>query len=101
MSSEPGLQGLDALRGRIDECDATVLRAISSRFAAVEAIGRLKREAGVAVLQPRRRQEVIDRYRAVGVAAGLSDAFAEALALLVLEEAHRIEEEVAAGGASG
>lgn len=98
MSDGPVIEGLADYRALIDDLDAQVLGAMASRFETVEAIGRLKREAGVAVFQPQRRQRVMDRYRELGASLGLSEEFTERLALLVLEQAHRLEDRVVAEG---
>ena len=92
VTADEPLPELAELRTVIDDCDAQLIRAIHSRFSAVEQVGRLKREAGVPVLQPQRREQVMQRYRELGADAALSSEFVERLALLVLEEAHRVEE---------
>ena len=50
-------------RTRIDEMDLELVKLISKRAEAAQAIGELKRHAGLPVYEPRREQEVFDHVR--------------------------------------
>lgn len=52
-------------RRKIDELDEQIVRLLSERAAAAEAIGRLKRETNLPIYEPGREQVIFDRVRAV------------------------------------
>jgi chorismate mutase len=52
-------------RSKIDELDEQIVRLISQRAAAAQAIGELKRTAQLPVYEPNREQTVFDHVRAV------------------------------------
>jgi len=51
-------------RKKIDELDEQIVRLISQRAEAAQAIGELKRTADMPVYEPRREQAVFDHVRA-------------------------------------
>jgi chorismate mutase len=52
-------------RQRIDELDEQIVRLISQRAAAAQAIGEIKRTAAMPVYEPKREQAVFDHVRKV------------------------------------
>jgi chorismate mutase len=52
-------------RQRIDELDEQIVRLISQRAEAAQAIGELKRTSDLPVYEPKREQAVFDHVRAV------------------------------------
>jgi len=52
-------------RKKIDELDKQIVRLISERAEAAQAIGELKREAQLPVYEPGREQAVFDHVRAI------------------------------------
>ncbi len=52
-------------RKKIDELDEQIVRLISQRAEAAQAIGELKRVAALPVYEPQREQAVFDHVRAV------------------------------------
>jgi chorismate mutase len=52
-------------RQRIDELDEQIVRLISQRAEAAQAIGEIKRTSAMPVYEPKREQEVFDHVRAV------------------------------------
>jgi chorismate mutase len=52
-------------RQRIDELDEQIVRLISQRADAAQAIGELKRTSDLPVYEPKREQAVFDHVRAV------------------------------------
>jgi chorismate mutase len=57
-------------RAKVDEIDAAIVRLLNDRAACAVAIGHLKQQEHVAVYQPEREREVIERVRALTVASG-------------------------------
>ena len=58
-----GSMDIDGLRKKIDELDEEIVKLISWRAEAAQAIGQLKKGADLPVYEPRREQEVFDRVR--------------------------------------
>ncbi|RSL16937.1 chorismate mutase [Edaphobacter aggregans] len=52
-------------RQKIDELDEQIVRLISQRAGAAQAIGELKRTSDLPVYEPKREQAVFDHVRAV------------------------------------
>ena len=52
-------------RQKIDELDEEIVRLISQRAEAAQAIGELKRTSDLPVYEPKREQAVFDHVRAV------------------------------------
>ncbi len=52
-------------RQKIDELDEQIVRLISQRAEAAQAIGELKRTSDLPVYEPKREQAVFDHVRAV------------------------------------
>lgn len=63
------------LRFNIDEYDAKIIEILSKRMAIADAIGALKKEKNVAVLQSQRWTEILDKMIAQGTGKGLSEDF--------------------------
>ena len=49
------------LRERVDEVDQTLIRALNERARIVQEIATIKGEAGVAIFDPRREEEILQR----------------------------------------
>jgi len=75
---------LHDLRDAIDLVDADLVAVLAQRFALVEEVGRLKREAGLPIMQPAREQEVRDRFLALAKAHGLAPTIAAPILDLLL-----------------
>ena len=58
MTREQALDYLTECRGRIDEIDVRILALINERTVVVEEIGRIKREAGMPIYEPKREDQV-------------------------------------------
>lgn len=89
-----------ALRRRIDEIDARLVRLLSERAACALEIGRMKEAQGLAIYQPDREVEVLAHVR--GVNPGPLDN--EAVARLferIIDEARRLERTASARRATG
>ena len=94
---------IDALRIRIDEIDAQLVRLLNERAACALAIGELKRAVGVAIYQPDREAAVLRHVRARDAEMGgpLGAGAIGRLFERIIDEARRIERvSVADGGGS-
>jgi chorismate mutase-like protein len=60
MSSDEVAVALDRCRERIDEIDRRLVELLNERTSIVEEIGRVKREANLAIYEPKRESEVFD-----------------------------------------
>ncbi len=66
---------LSKLRSQIDEFDSKIIEVLGKRMKIADKIGALKKERNVAVLQPKRWREVLDRMTSEGSELNLSTDF--------------------------
>jgi chorismate mutase-like protein len=59
MTREFGEKALADLRDRINELDRRILDLLNERTRIVEDIGRIKRECGMRIYEPKREEEVL------------------------------------------
>ena len=81
---------LDALRKQIDEVDKELCALLSRRFDVVRAIGEVKKEKGLPVLNEAREKAVLEKVRARAEKADEADAFA-AVYQTIMTEAKKLE----------
>jgi len=60
MSSDEASAALGRCRERIDEIDRRLVELLNERTSIVEEIGRVKREANLAIYEPKRESQVFD-----------------------------------------
>lgn len=77
---------MDHLRHEIDEIDEEIMNLMGKRMQLADSIGHYKKRNNIAVLQPDRWNEILDRAVVKGKAQGLSSAFIESLLKAVHEE---------------
>jgi chorismate mutase len=87
--------GIEALRGRIDELDARLVELLSERARCALEVGELKRALRVALYQPVRERDVLDHVCALN-RGPLDDDAMRRLFERIIDEARRLER-VAAG----
>lgn len=58
IERQAAVQAMTVHRDRIDEVDRTIVELLNERTRAVEEIGRIKREARMAIYEPKREDEV-------------------------------------------
>lgn len=81
---------IDALRVRIDQLDAELVRLLNERAACALAIGEAKQALGLAIYQPEREHEVLEHVERLN--AGPLDAAAiRRLFERIIDEARRLE----------
>ncbi len=83
--------GLDALRSRIDQLDATLIAIVAERLAVCREVAELKEGSDTPVLQPARVRDVVINRRQQAIEAGVDPDFVEQLFRVLLTETHRIE----------
>ena len=64
---------LDKLREQIDKVDAELVAAIAARVKIVKAIGKYKRQHGIAPLQPERWAQVLEDKKELAHKYGLDE----------------------------
>lgn len=94
MASSPEIE---SWRRKIDEVDAMLLELINRRVEYALEIGRLKREAGIAVYN-RQREEQIHRNLSRNNRGPLDDESVKRLFARIIEETRRLEHEVCSEG---
>jgi chorismate mutase len=58
MTEDEARPQLDELRVAIDELDRDIVKLLNERMRVVEDIGRIKRQAGLPIYEPKRESEV-------------------------------------------
>jgi chorismate mutase len=97
-SAEQSFEHLVApLRAIIDEKDQELLNVLSSRFSAVETIGKLKDEHHVTILQLKRWNQIIETRLEDAQKFGISKEFMKRLLSLLHEESIRLQEKIFKG----
>lgn len=81
---------IDDLRKRIDLLDESLVRLLNARAACALEIGRLKREMGIAIYQPEREKEVLNRVQSLNNGP-LDDQVIKRLFERIIDEARHLE----------
>lgn len=93
--TEPTHAELAQYRAQIDRIDEELIDALARRFEIVHAVGRLKAQKGLAVVQPQRALAVMDRAAALGREKGLDPDFVKRLYQMMIDHAHSLEHDIA------
>ena len=64
MTSAEGMQRLTDCRDRVDDIDVRILELLNERTRVVEEIGRVKREIGLPIYEPKREDDVFHNVTA-------------------------------------
>lgn len=88
---------IEHLRSEIDELDEGLLSSIAERMKIAQKIGAYKKEKNIAILQPGRWNEILEKAFEVGGAKGLSNRFMEKFLRAVHEESIDHQERVMTG----
>ena len=80
------LKTIDILRHQIDDVDDELLNLISARMQLAEQIGEYKKKNNIAILQPMRWNEILEKAIARGAAKGLSKRFMETMLRAIHQE---------------
>jgi chorismate mutase-like protein len=60
MTREAAIHALAACRDRIDDVDRRILALLNERTETVEQIGRIKKDAGLPIYEPKREDQVYE-----------------------------------------
>ncbi len=71
----PQTNDLASLRNEIDQLDQELLQILAKRLNVVREVGRLKKREHVAILQPNRWSEVLEKNCKIGSELGLSKQY--------------------------
>lgn len=93
-TSDDFVRELTKLRTQIDEYDARIMEALGRRMMIADKIGALKKERNVAVLQPKRWREVLDRMTSEGSRLNLSNEFIQKLFHAIHQESITHQQEI-------
>jgi chorismate mutase len=99
-TSEPGTQGLEPFRQRLDALDEQIARLFGERFQTCREIALYKREHGIPMMQPQRVAEVRARYLARGAEVNLPADFTADLFELLIGATCKMEDELIDGAAT-
>lgn len=94
QSIEPSLASLDLLRQELDQTDEAIIRLLASRMQTVAAIGALKKEHNMAILQIKRWDAVIRHLMLEGERLGLPEAVVKRLYDLIHQASISVQEDV-------
>ena len=84
------MKPIDALRQRIDEIDAELVRLLNARAECALAVGRAKKAAGLDLYQPERESDVLSHVQQIN-GGPLDDAAVKRLFERIIDEARRLE----------
>jgi chorismate mutase len=84
---------LEALRDEIDKIDEVIVRLLDRRARCAYAIGRVKKEQGMAIYEPQREAAVIARVKELNIRLGgpLDEHAIVRLYERIMDEARRIQ----------
>ncbi|MCC6597879.1 MAG: chorismate mutase [Alphaproteobacteria bacterium] len=85
---------LERYRAEIDRLDTALIEALSRRFEIVRAVGILKAERNMEVVQSKRAQAVIDRAAALAQEKNLDPALIRKIYALMIDHAHKLENDI-------
>lgn len=92
MSDAAGRERLDQLRQRIEALDADLVRLILERRELVVAIGRVKAELGLPVLDPTREAAVVRRAAALARESGGDEELVRDVIWRIMASARDLQE---------
>lgn len=82
---------LDEYRSQIDGVDLQIVDLLNKRAVIVQRIGRVKKEAGLAVAAPAREQQVLDQVAEAGKTGPLPPAAVRRIYEVILREMTALE----------
>ncbi len=85
---------LDLLRSEIDELDADLLQLLGKRMEVSKRIGHFKKDKNITILQPKRWEEIVEKFIEQGAKHKLSKAFAVKLITAIHEESINNQEKI-------
>lgn len=86
--------GLAELRLQIDSLDSEIIDLLAKRMQVCLAVGKYKKEHGIAVVQSNRYNEIVEKRGKQGTAKGLGEEFVRQLVELIHGESVRQQQEI-------
>ncbi len=80
------LQNIDHLRHQIDDIDEEIFQLLAHRMKLAQGIGEYKKRNNIAIVQPSRWNEIVEKATAKGRTQGLSDEFVEMILRAIHQE---------------
>jgi chorismate mutase-like protein len=93
---EPGTNGLEPFRERLDQLDEQIARLLGERFDVCREVAHYKREHDIPMMQPERVIEVRERYLERGAEVNLPPEFTAALFEHLIGATCKLEDELIA-----
>lgn len=87
---------LENLRNQIDDCDCHLLELLACRLSLSKQAGKVKKQQGAEILQPRRKHDLFHDRQAKAKALGLCPTFVNDFMTLLHEESVSVQSEDAA-----
>lgn len=91
------LQNIDHLRHQIDDIDEELFQMLAQRMKLAQGIGEYKKRNNIAIVQPARWNEIVERATAKARTQGLSDDFVEMVLRAIHEESIKQQSKVLHG----
>jgi len=85
---------LTTLRGKLDVIDDEIIHLLARRMEIIKKVGAYKKANGIAPLQPKRWQAVLQSRFAMAKSFNLSETFIEKLFNTIHEYALKLEKEI-------
>ncbi len=85
---------LKELRMQIDSIDNEIIDLLAKRMQVCLAVGRYKKEHGLAVVQSNRYNEIVEKRSKLGTEKGLSEDFVKQIVELIHTESVRQQQEI-------
>lgn len=85
------MQKLDPLRIEIEKIDAEIIQKIAARMAIVKQIGQTKKEAGIAVLDPTRETQLLQKYQSLAQENQLDPLFIQHLFEMIFSYSRNLQ----------
>ncbi len=94
------METLKPYRNRIDDLDDRIIDLLAERMGIVRAVGVIKAREGLNTIQPARVVEVQERCAARAHQKGLNPHLVRKIYTLIIDEAHEMEQSIAAQSGS-
>lgn len=88
------MKELEAYRAQIDALDNEILECLSQRFEIVRAVGRLKAEKSIEVVQSKRAEVVVKRVSDMAIEKNVDAELIRNFYLAMIDVAHVIEHKI-------
>ncbi|SDL46656.1 3-deoxy-D-arabinoheptulosonate-7-phosphate synthase [Maridesulfovibrio ferrireducens] len=97
VEDEDFIHAVEKKRIRLDEIDESIVEFLAERMAIGRTIGTLKKEKGIALLQPAQWKKTVEKRTREGVARGMDEHFMLRIFQYIHEESLRQQESTFAG----